>query len=255
MTLGSFALDKFEVTVGRFRAFVAAYAGGWRPAVGSGANPNVTAGDTSWRAEWDDSWGAGYNLPRSAATAAATWRTFAIRLKCADNQTWTDASGANETKPINCVNWHEAFAFCIWDGGRLPTEAEWEYAAAGGAENRLFPWGSAAPDCTYANSYDGNFCTGTAMPSALPVGSTPKGDGRWGQADLAGNVQEWALDWYGSYSMAQSNNYANVVPGLSRVFRGGYFSGGVGYLSAAWRQPAPPNNRYGFVGLRCARTP
>jgi formylglycine-generating enzyme len=254
MTLGSFMLDKYEITVGRFRNFVAGYAGGWRPGVGSGVNLNVTAGDTSWQSGWDDSAGAGTNLPATGASAAQTQANFAARLKCSATwQTWTDTAGADENKAINCVNWYEAFAFCIWDGGRLPTEAEWEYAATGGEQNLIYPWGSAVPDCTYANFYNGSYCSG-GSGSVVAVGSTPKGNGRWGHADLAGNVWEWNLDWDGGYSTAHGSNYANTTPGSVRVPRGGDFSFVAFALRAAHRYyyGAPTCRSFG-VGLRCAR--
>jgi formylglycine-generating enzyme len=194
-TVGTFALDKYEVTVGRFRKFVEAYAAGWRPSAGQGANPNVTSGDTSWRAGWDDSAASHIRLPSGLAD-------FQTRLKSPafdDEITWTDAPGDGETKAISCVNWHEAFAFCIWDGGRLPTEAEWEYAAAGGDENRLYPWGNATLDCTRANASPPTvytprtYCSPGPEGSVLPVGSMPLGNARWGHSDMSGNLWEWTV--------------------------------------------------------------
>jgi formylglycine-generating enzyme len=254
MSIGTFALDKYEVTVARFRNFVNAYATGWRPTVGSGANPNVrVAGDaadngTGWRAGWDDSAAAHANL-------AAGLSDFQTKLKCQSGaQTWTDSASANEDKAINCVNWYEAFAFCIWDGGRLPTEAEWEYAATGGDQNRLYPWGSNAPDCTYANFYNsGSACAG-GTGAVLAVGSTPKGDGRWLHSDLAGNVWEWTLDWSGTYLTSQTDNFANTSSGSSRANRGGGYMWPATFLRAADRGAAQPTGRYYDFGLRCSRT-
>jgi formylglycine-generating enzyme len=174
-------------------------------------------------------------------------------------QTWTDMPGPNENKAIGCVNWHEAFAFCIWDGGRLPTESEWEYAAAGGADNRLYPWGSAAPDCTLANfdvSGTGTvYCApGRRDAAVMTVGSHPAGNGRWGHADLAGNVSEWTLDWYDTYPATASTNYANVTGSDSRVIRGSGCYGDASTLRAAYRDWWGPDYRDFAAGFRCART-
>ena len=108
---------------------------------------------------------------------------------------------------MNCIDWYDAFAFCAWDGGRLAMEAEWNYAAAGGSLQQPYPWGAAMLDTMHA-VYE---CTGDGSAAGqcwetdiLNVGSkSPTGDGKWGQADLAGGVWEWNLDWYASpYPMA-----------------------------------------------------
>ena len=96
--------------------------------------------------------------------------------------TWTDAPGDNEQLPMNCVGFYEAFAFCLWDGGRLPTEAEWESVAAGGEENRLYPWGSTAPGADAMHAVHGCYYDGVDTCDGLvdiaPVGSAPMGNGR-----------------------------------------------------------------------------
>ena len=71
--------------------------------------------------------------------------TSANLASCSPYSTWTNTASTQENLPINCVNWWESYAFCIWDGGFLPSESEWEYAAAGGSQQREYPWGSAAP--------------------------------------------------------------------------------------------------------------
>jgi sulfatase modifying factor 1 len=241
-TVSSFALDKYEVTVGRFRKFVNAYVSNLAsaPADGAGANPNVPG--SGWQSAWNTS------LPAAQATFADP-----THLHCySAYETWTDTAGANENKAINCVDWYEAFAFCIWDGGRLPTESEWEYTAAGGAENRLFPWGSATPDCTRVN-FSG--CSGTVVA----VGSKPMGNGRWGHADLAGNVFEWALDWMDTYPTSASINYADISSSTrDRVIRGGDVTSWELQERAAYRlfyRPGEPGYSDVSVGLRCARIP
>jgi formylglycine-generating enzyme required for sulfatase activity len=235
-TVGHFRLDDYEVTVGRFRKFVAAYSRAMIPA-GAGRNPNDPC-DPGWDAK-------DYNpqLDEDAASLASALKC------CPPAQTWTDMPGsrAAENLPINCLNWYEANAFCIWDGGRLPNDTEWTYAAAGGDEQRSYPWLGKMVDASFA-VYD--------APAPAAVGSkSPLGDGKWGQADLAGNVREWTRDWFG---LPGNLPYPSVcgtcsVPTVaaSAHCRGGSFdSPTTDLLTLA----AAPKGRSSHVaGVRCAR--
>ncbi|MEM7114174.1 MAG: SUMF1/EgtB/PvdO family nonheme iron enzyme [Chloroflexota bacterium] len=117
--------------------------------------------------------------------------------------------------PVVSVSWNDAAAYCQWAGERLPTEAEWEYAARG-QDGRLFPWGDEDASCTVAN-YGG--CVGTSTT----VGSYVAG-ASWVQAlDMAGNVWEWTQDWYNSdyYEISPTENPTGPVTGNVKVVRGG----------------------------------
>ena len=160
---------------------------------------------------------------------------------------------ALDSLPMTCVTWYEAEAFYIWDGGRLPTEAEWNYAAAGGVEQRIYPWGSTAPNASYAVA---SYLTGAGTIAAV-VGSKPKGNGKWGHADLAGNVWEWVQDWYASPYQNPCNDCGNPTPATRHSIRGGGAGGGaLGDLTASNRtfdSPVLPARSVVF-GARCARS-
>jgi formylglycine-generating enzyme required for sulfatase activity len=240
-TVDSFYLDKYEITVGRFRQFVNQGMGTQTrpPSAGDGAHPGITGSG------WDSTWKT--NL--AANTAALT-----TNLKCwAGYQTWTDTAGNNESMPVNCLDWYTAFAFCAWDGGRLPTEAEWNYAAAGGNEQRYYPWSDPPTSTTVSDSYAVYNCDGLCIP--LNVGSkSPTGDGKWGQSDLAGNVWEWTLDWYHTYQ-TPCNNCADITDASasSRVVRGGGFGYSASGLRSAYRYGGSPWVDFN-LGARCARS-
>jgi formylglycine-generating enzyme required for sulfatase activity len=249
--VGDFRLDRFEITVGRFRRFVEAYPGS-KPLPGAGVHPLIA--NSGWDAGWDTTLPADQADLRAAVECYLDWGT------------WTDTAGGQETLPMNCMSWYEAFAFCAWDGGRLPTEAEWNYAAAGGAEQREYPWSDPPGSMTIDPSYAVYHCTGNGSPAAacaftdiLNVGSkSPKGDGKWGQADLGGGMWEWNLDWYvAPYSSTACSNCANTMSGSSRVLRGGSWYGTVGaaYPRSSYRYDLEPFNSVANVGARCVRTP
>ena len=188
-------------------------------------------------------------------------------LDCEDGYaTWTNTAGTQENLPINCENWYEAYAFCIWDGGFLPSEAEWEYAAAGGSEQLEYPWGSTAPgtanqyaiyDCYYpSGTSDCTDGTGVANANIAPVGTATLGAGLWGQLDLAGNMFQWNLDSYDGYAYVDPcTDCVYLTPASYRVYRGGGFSDYAVSLLPPGCFGNTPSLRGYISGFRCARTP
>jgi formylglycine-generating enzyme required for sulfatase activity len=192
-TVSSVRLDLFEVTVARFRSFVATGSGTQTapPAAGAGAHPKVT--NSGWSSSYDAQLLANQAALESALTSCGGFA----------NATYASASVVSSNNlPINCVTWFEAMAFCIWDGARLPSVAELELATRGGKEQRAFPWGSAPMDAahadycsTHTNPPTPNPCTSPDTAGGIPsVGSEAAGAGKWGHLDLFGSMREYALD-------------------------------------------------------------
>ena len=144
-------------------------------------------------------------------------------------------------------------AFCIWDEGRLPTEAEWNYAAAGGSEQRAYPWSVPSTSATIDDTY-AVYCGGSCGTTQDVGAKSPTGDGTWGQSDLAGNVSEWALDWYASSYSNPCVDCANFVSASYRVLRGGSFGWYASHLLTAYRDAFNPTDRFDDLGARCARS-
>jgi sulfatase modifying factor 1 len=257
-SVSAFRLDRYLITVGRFRQFVSASLAGWTPSSGSGKHTHLNQGrglrDSSG-ADYEPGWVAGDLI--ELATTSDDW---AIRLNCDSAfQTWTDSPGPNEALPLNCIDWYEAYAFCIWDGGFLPSESEWEYAAAGGSEQRAHPWGSTDPrgssryaisGCNYPPGSDA--CSSAA--NLAPVGTASLGAGRWGQLDLAGDLAEWTLDWYAPYAIP-CVDCVNLTDFSYRVIRGGSFGTDTEDTLPSARDGDVPPARNAFHGARCARAP
>lgn len=333
-----FRLDAYEITVGRFRRYVAATGGDLRahaPAAGAGAHPKVKG--SGWRAEWNamlpasatevdlmfDACSAGGN---PSDYGARTYWSPAVDAAVKGLSSDPDVLAANtkealDGKPLNCTPWFVLYAFCVWDGGRLPTVAEWLFAAQGGAEQRPFAWGSVAPaDAAPWNGLSQYYAPLPTFPAAkdygalrlwnpaaganawpvpyqhtwgtpyrvngdnaahiMPVGKKPLGNGRWGHADLAGNLHEWTLDEGGPATPATCDDCANVdYPALDHLdptwpiagwdpewYRGGRRA----LLGGSWENSShaaltysdyflkealkyPVRRTYAELGARCAR--
>jgi len=183
-------------------------------------------------------------------------------------------SGINPEHPVMTVTWYGAARYCDWlsleaglsraylhsgdwscnggdpygaEGYRLPTDAEWEYAAQYDDE-REYPWGDDAPECSRANY-------GSCVGWTSPAGGNSAGNAALGFSDMAGNVWEWCNDWWVcGLGTSPATDPVGQGGGTQRVLRGGAWAFGSGELRCAYRASDSPGSSYDYVGFRVART-
>jgi formylglycine-generating enzyme len=252
-TISDVRIDKYEVTVGRFRKFFEAWEDGYRPAAGEGKHEHLNDGDglrgaagvPLYETGWDVDWEGATNLTDTALTLGGSLST------------WQPSAGPTEEFPVNTVLWAEAYAFCIWDGGFLPTSAELNYAGAGGSQQRYYPW-SVPAGSNEISADDANYgCLGDGYPGCTkgdprPVGGKPAGAGPYGHLDLAGSVAEWVLD---SPFPAVCTDCASLQVSGENLLRGGSFQSNATSVTTSSRQTASRTFRSPDFGFRCARIP
>jgi formylglycine-generating enzyme required for sulfatase activity/predicted alpha/beta superfamily hydrolase len=196
-------IDRTEVTNGGFRAF-------------------VDAGGYATRALWsDDGW---------------RWLT-----EKASQPRPAPCDGEGAELPRRCVTWYEAEAYARWRGGRLPTEAEWEWAARGPRALR-YPWG---------NGWDPALCNVAGSTSAVAVGRYPAGASWTGALDMAGNAMEWVSDWLAPYGSAAATDPVGPAAGTVKVEKGGWWGANLFVARSAYRHfEDPPDYADHHIGFR-----
>jgi formylglycine-generating enzyme required for sulfatase activity len=224
--LSQFYMDKYEVNVEQYAAFLNRLGSYERACEGV---------DCAWPREM-----AGYT-------------SYLIRQDLGDGTVQYYPLTGFANYPVNHVSWHGAKLYCESVGARLPTEAEWEYAARG-TDDRIYPWGNIQPEpggelaVFQSESYE------NLMPvSALPDGASP-----FGIFAMAGSLWEWTADWYKENWYAESNVSNPIGPetGFARVIRGGAwpFNNRADRIRATNRSSLSPDFISSAVGFRCVRS-
>jgi formylglycine-generating enzyme len=188
------------------------------------------------------------------AACQVTHREYASFLDASGSSApplWNDPHFNQPDQPVVAVSWFEAEKYCEWQNAisglkyRLPTEAEWERAARGGVEDKLFPWGDAPPESL--PNYHRRWKTGPE-----PVArSEPNAFGLY---DISENVHEWCSDWYqaGYYAVSPEKNPRGPESGERRVSRGGSWRHHIKVTRCAARSSIPPAFQYADYGFRLA---
>lgn len=158
-----------------------------------------------------------------------------------------------DDQPAVCADWYQANAYAKWAGARLPSEAEWEYAARSGGKDWKYPWGDEQATCERAVMDDGGNGCGTV--ATLPVCSKPKGMTQQGLCDMAGNDWEWTADWFhDTYDGAPTDGSPWLKPeGTMRVGRGGSWNDYHWLLRSSFRNAGYPADRCAAGSFRLAR--
>jgi eukaryotic-like serine/threonine-protein kinase len=237
VTVDTFCIDIYEVTAGEYKAC---------SDVGDCKRPEAKA-----------------DYPKADSVSEAQHE----KNKIAQTELCTFGKEGLEKHPINCVSWALADAYCKVHKKRLPTEAEWEYAARG-SDGRKYPWGDEAGDQTHMNAC-GTECNKWEAAHGLklsqrmweaddgffgtaPVGSFPKGKTKFGSYDFIGNVWEWTSDWFETYKPEEVVNPKGAPAGDRKSIRGGGFNGGVQlWLNPAFRYHQVATASAPGIGFRC----
>jgi formylglycine-generating enzyme len=284
VSLTPFYLDRYEVTVARFRRFVAGYPA-WRatlnPHEDRGRHPRIPK--SGWKVAWNElSYPASDGKQRDVLPKSQADLVERVKLPTCANPSWTDAPAERENIALNCVDFFVANMFCLWDGdtefSRLPSEAEWNAAAAGGSEQRAYPWSPREDPASL--EIDGKVRYGEAEHLPYEVGASPLGAGRWGTQDLSGNVAEWVRDTAALRAIDPATgkvpatydpyiDYPNdpilladdASATVHHVVRGGSFLKANcaecdtrAALRTAARNLLEATSTFGHVGFRCARS-
>jgi len=220
VTLDSFRIDRAEVTSAQFVAFL-------------NENGNQNEGGRNW-----------LDVSNEGSSIQGGGNQF-------------QPKPGMDSHPVGHVTWYGASAYCRWAGARLPTEAEWEFAARG-RKGRTFPWGDTFDgsrlnycDVNCADQRDASVNDGYAK--SAPVGSFPRGASWVGAVDMAGNVWEWVADWRALYPGSPQVNPTGPASGDKKALRGGSWSNLPHGVRSTIRPQRKPDGSSGVWGFRCAR--
>jgi sulfatase modifying factor 1 len=200
---------------------------------------------------------ATFEMTRSEVTAYQYSKCFnegtCSAPEIGSRMTWGVAAKAHH--PANGVTWFQANDFCLWAGGRMPSESEWEYAARSGGMDLKYPWGDADPTCDYCIIDEEEGSQGCGTGGTEVVCSVPAGDTEEGLCDMAGSVYEWTMDtWHPTYDGAPADGSAWIDGTEANwAIRSGSYREGPDVLLLQTRGRLGYDTSEPDLGFRCAR--